>query len=116
MPLAVAVCVSPQVMSAVGCSVFRPILKESYFQDPSDGSSRLCFELRKNEAQNLCRAFDKAGNVQVASTLTRIADPAALGGLAWYDISKACCLMMILQNGAQGPCEPGSLQPSLGAG
>ena len=86
---ALAVCLSPQIMSLVGCSVFRPILKESYFQDPSDGSSRLCFELRKNEAQNLCRAFDKAGNVQVASTLTRIADPAALGGLAWWGIPKA---------------------------
>ena len=58
----------------------------------SDGSSRLCFELRKNEAQNLCRAFDKAGNVQVASTLSRIADPAALGGLAWCGIPKAYSL------------------------
>ena len=89
MSCAMAVCLSPQVMSAVGCSVFRPILKESYFQDPSDGSSRLCFELRKNEAQNLCRAFDKAGNVQVASTLSRIADPAALGGLTWCGIPEA---------------------------
>ena len=79
-------------MSYVGCSVFRPILKESYFQDPSDGSSRLCFELRKNEAQNLCRAFDKVGNVQVASTLSRIADPAALGGLAWCGNPKAYSL------------------------
>ena len=102
---AVAVCLNPQVMSAVGCSVFRPILKESYLQDPSDGSSRLSFELRKNEAQNLCRAFDKAGNIQVASTLSRIADSATLGGLAWCGI-PGLLPWMVLQNRAQAHVRP----------
>lgn len=54
---------------------FRPILKECYSQDTSQ-SSRLQFELKKSEAQNLCRAFNNASaRVNLGAGLKRTASP-----------------------------------------
>ena len=58
------------------CREFRPILKECYSQDTSQ-SSRLQFELKKSEAQNLCRAFNNASaRVNLGAGPTRTASPA----------------------------------------
>ena len=58
------------------CREFRPILKECYSQETSQ-SSRLQFELKKSEAQNLCRAFNSASaRVNLGAGTNRSAAPA----------------------------------------
>lgn len=58
------------------CREFRPILRECYSQDTSQ-SSRLQFELKKSEAQNLCRAFNNASaRVNLGAGSARTAAPA----------------------------------------
>lgn len=58
------------------CREFRPILKDCYSQDTSQ-SSRLQFELKKSEAQNLCRAFNNASaRVNLGAGTARTASPA----------------------------------------
>lgn len=62
---------------------FRPLLKDCYSQDTSQ-SSRLCFELKRSEAQNLCRLFNAASaRVNLGAGATRTAArPAASGSKA----------------------------------
>lgn len=62
---------------------FRPLLKDCYSQDTSQ-SSRLCFELKRSEAQNLCRLFNAASaRVNLGAGATRPpARPAAPGSKA----------------------------------
>ncbi|KAL0034467.1 hypothetical protein WJX79_003839 [Trebouxia sp. C0005] len=56
---------------------FRPLLKDCYSQDTSQ-SSRLCFELKRSEAQNLCRLFNAASaRVNLGAGATRPASQAA---------------------------------------
>ncbi|DBA79211.1 TPA: hypothetical protein ACH3X1_009027 [Trebouxia sp. C0004] len=56
---------------------FRPLLKDCYSQDTSQ-SSRLCFELKRSEAQNLCRLFNAASaRVNLGAGATRPASLAA---------------------------------------
>jgi hypothetical protein len=39
---------------------YSPIIKGCYYADNSQNRGKFVFELRKGEAQNLCRAFDRA--------------------------------------------------------
>ena len=65
------------VSVAPSCREFRSILKDCYTQDTSQ-SSRLCFELKRSEAQNLCRAFNgAAARVNLGSGASRPATSAA---------------------------------------
>lgn len=69
--------------SHIAVREFRPLLKDCYSQDTSQ-SSRLCFELKRSEAQNLCRLFNAASarvNLGVGATRTP-ARPAASGSKA----------------------------------
>ena len=66
-------------MAVLMCREFRPILRDCYSQDTSQ-SSRLFFELKRSEAQNLCRAFNgAAARVNLGSEVSRPAASAVQG-------------------------------------
>lgn len=47
---------------------YGPIMKQCYYPDSSSQRGKMMFELRKAEAQNLCRAFDRAAGHVNANT------------------------------------------------
>lgn len=76
-------------MAVVACREFRPILRDCYSQDTSQ-SSRLCFELKRSEAQNLCRAFNgAAARVNLGSEASRTASATAVQGSKGTSSSNA---------------------------
>lgn len=59
-------------MRKLSCREYRPIMKDCYIED-QQGGSKFVFELKKTEAQALCRAFDgktKRTPAQSHSSLT----------------------------------------------
>ncbi|KAL3150536.1 hypothetical protein ABBQ32_000352 [Trebouxia sp. C0010 RCD-2024] len=85
---------------------FRPILKDCYSQDTSQ-SSRLQFELKKSEAQNLCRAFNNASaRVNLGAATARTVSPAVASN------SKAAA---VSSSSIAEPANTEELFPALGS-
>lgn len=75
-----AICTFVETFENIYCREFRPLLKDCYSQDTSQ-SSRLCFELKRSEAQNLCRLFNTASaRVNLGVGTSRTPSHAAASG------------------------------------